>query len=91
MEFVEAGVTSGPELMAVAHEYLDPLTAQDVDTLVLGCTHYPLLTGVLSYVMGDGVTLVSSARRRPPRTSTGCSCSTAWSVTRPCRRPCTAS
>ena len=32
-----------------------------VDTLVLGCTHYPLLTGVLSYVMGDGVTLVSSA------------------------------
>ena len=33
----------------------------DVDTLVLGCTHYPLLTGVLSYVMGDEVTLVSSA------------------------------
>ena len=32
-----------------------------VDTLILGCTHYPLLTGVISYVMGDGVTLVSSA------------------------------
>jgi hypothetical protein len=32
-----------------------------VDTVVLGCTHYPLLTGVLSYVLGDGVTLVSSA------------------------------
>ena len=32
-----------------------------VDTLVLGCTHYPLLTGVISYVMGDEVTLVSSA------------------------------
>jgi glutamate racemase len=32
-----------------------------VDTLVLGCTHYPLLTGVISYVMGDAVTLVSSA------------------------------
>jgi len=32
-----------------------------VDTLVLGCTHYPLLTGALSYVMGDNVTLVSSA------------------------------
>jgi glutamate racemase len=31
------------------------------DTLVLGCTHYPLLTGVISYVMGEGVTLVSSA------------------------------
>jgi glutamate racemase len=45
----------------VAHGYLDPVAAAGVDTLVLGCTHYPLLTGVLSYVMGDGVTLVSSA------------------------------
>ncbi len=61
VEFVEAGVTSGDELLAVAHEYLDPLAAQGVDTLVLGCTHYPLLTGVLSYVMGNSVTLVSSA------------------------------
>jgi glutamate racemase len=59
VEFVEAGVTSGPELIAAAREYLEPL--QQIDTLVLGCTHYPLLTGVLSYVMGDGVTLVSSA------------------------------
>jgi glutamate racemase len=32
-----------------------------VDTLILGCTHYPLLTGIISYVMGDRVTLVSSA------------------------------
>ncbi len=61
VEFVEAGITSGPELLAVAHEYLDPLITADVDTLVLGCTHYPLLTGVLAYVMGEGVTLVSSA------------------------------
>ncbi len=61
VEFVEAGVTSGPELIAVAHEYLDPLISAGVDTLILGCTHYPLLTGVLSYVMGDQVTLVSSA------------------------------
>ncbi|HZO64356.1 MAG: glutamate racemase [Kribbellaceae bacterium] len=61
VEFVEAGVTSGPELLAVAHEYLDPLVRAEVDTLILGCTHYPLLTGVISYVMGDGVTLVSSA------------------------------
>jgi glutamate racemase len=35
--------------------------AADVDTLVLGCTHYPLLTGVISYVMGNNVSLVSSA------------------------------
>ncbi|WP_372729264.1 glutamate racemase [Nocardioides sp.] len=61
VEFVEAGVTGGPELLAAAHEYLDPLTARGIDTLILGCTHYPLLTGVISYVMGDQVTLVSSA------------------------------
>lgn len=61
VEFVEAGITSGPELLEVAHGYLDPLIDADVDTLVLGCTHYPLLTGVLAYVMGEGVTLVSSA------------------------------
>ena len=61
VDFVEAGVTSGDALLAAAHEYLDPLTAAGVDTLILGCTHYPLLTGVISYVMGDGVTLVSSA------------------------------
>ncbi len=61
VEFVEAGVTGGPELVGVAHEYLDPLRGRDVDTVVLGCTHYPLLTGVISYVMGDAVTLVSSA------------------------------
>lgn len=61
VEFVEQGVTGGDELLAAAHEYLDPLVAAGVDTLVLGCTHYPLLTGVISYVVGDGVTLVSSA------------------------------
>jgi glutamate racemase len=61
VEFVEAGVTGGDELLGVAHEYLDPLVDADVDTLILGCTHYPLLTGIISFVMGDGVTLVSSA------------------------------
>jgi glutamate racemase len=61
VEFVEAGITSGPELLAVAHDYLDPLTSASVDTLILGCTHYPLLTAPISYVMGDQVTLVSSA------------------------------
>lgn len=61
VDFVEAGVTGGEELVALAHEYLDPLTELGVDTLVLGCTHYPLLTGIISYVMGEEVTLVSSA------------------------------
>ncbi|CAN5266411.1 glutamate racemase [soil metagenome] len=61
VEFVEAGVTTGPELLAVAEEYLAPLREADVDTLVLGCTHYPLIRAAIQYVMGDGVTLVSSA------------------------------
>lgn len=61
VEFVEAGITTGPELLAAAEEYLAPVRDAGVDTLVLGCTHYPLLTGVISYVMGDEVTLVSSA------------------------------
>ncbi|MGA8851006.1 MAG: glutamate racemase [Aeromicrobium sp.] len=61
VDFVEQGVTSGPDLLAAAEEYLRPLIDVDIDTLVLGCTHYPLLTGVLALVMGDGVTLVSSA------------------------------
>jgi len=61
VDFVEQGVTGGPELLAAAHEYLDPLAAAGIDTLVLGCTHYPLLTGAIAYVMGDDVTLVSSA------------------------------
>lgn len=61
VEFVERGITGGPELQVAAEEYLAPLVRAGVDTLVLGCTHYPLLTGVISMVMGDDVTLVSSA------------------------------
>lgn len=45
----------------VAEEYLTPLKNQGIDTLVLGCTHYPLLQKTISRVMGDGVKLVSSA------------------------------
>jgi glutamate racemase len=61
VNFVERGITSGPEILAAAETYLAPIKAAKVDTLVLGCTHYPLLTGAISYVMGEDVTLVSSA------------------------------
>ena len=61
VEFVEAGVTGGDELLKAAHEYLDPVAAAGVDTVILGCTHYPLLTGVISYVMGEDVILINSA------------------------------
>ena len=61
VEYVERGETSGESITKIALKYLEPIMKSDVDTLVLGCTHYPLLTGVISYVMGEGVTLVSSA------------------------------
>jgi glutamate racemase len=60
-EFVERGVTSGRALLGLASAYLEPLQRAEVDTLVLGCTHYPLLAGLISLVMGEQVTLVSSA------------------------------
>ena len=44
----------------VVREYLEPLRATGIDTLILGCTHYPLLTDIIADVMGPGVTLVSS-------------------------------
>lgn len=61
VEYVERGETSGEAITKVAREYLKQMIDADIDTLVLGCTHYPLLTGVISYVMGNGVSLVSSA------------------------------
>ena len=61
VDFVEAGVTGGSDLEAIAHDYLEPLRLAGIDTLILGSTHYPLLTGVINYVLGDSVTLVSSA------------------------------
>jgi glutamate racemase len=58
---VERGDTTSPELLARAREYLEPLVAAGVDTLILGCTHYPLLSGLIQIVMGPGVVLISSA------------------------------
>ncbi|ALE74698.1 Glutamate racemase [Pseudonocardia sp. Ae168_Ps1] len=61
VDFVERGTTSGRQVLGVAEGYLEPLQRAGVDTVVLGCTHYPLLTGVLEIVLGPDVTLVSSA------------------------------
>src|SRR4051794_26218967 len=61
VEFVERGITMSDELLDVARDYLGPVIEAQCDALILGCTHYPLLTGAISYVAGDGVTLVSSA------------------------------
>jgi glutamate racemase len=61
VDFVERGVTTGRQLLQLATHYLEPVQRAGVDTLVLGCTHYPMLTGMISLVVGEGVTLVSSA------------------------------
>ena len=61
VDFVERGITSGRQVLGLAEGYLEPLQRADVDTLVLGCTHYPLLSGLIQLAMGDEVTLVSSA------------------------------
>ena len=61
VEFVESGDTTSQALLGAAEDYLIPLKEADVDALILGCTHYPLLSGVIRYVMGDDVVLISSA------------------------------
>lgn len=58
---VEEGWSDDPVTEEIARRYLEPLLTADIDTLVLGCTHYPRLANVLSRVVGDAVTLVDSA------------------------------
>ncbi|NLC70770.1 MAG: glutamate racemase [Desulfuromonadaceae bacterium] len=57
---VEEGWADHPVARLVAEEYLRPLTERGIDTLVLGCTHYPMLKKVLREVLGEGVQLVDS-------------------------------
>jgi glutamate racemase len=61
VDHVERGDTSSGELLGRAREYLEPLREAGVDTLILGCTHYPMLSGLIQLVMGEDVVLVSSA------------------------------
>jgi glutamate racemase len=61
VEFVERGDTASPELFSAARRYLAPLQSRDVDTLILGCTHYPMLSGLIAQIMGPEVLLISSA------------------------------
>jgi glutamate racemase len=57
----EEGETDSAITRSVAEKYLEPLREAEIDTLVLGCTHYPLLKKVIMETMGDKVTLVDSA------------------------------
>lgn len=61
VEFVESGDVESDQVRVLAERLLAPVRAADVDTLVLGCTHYPLLARTIGTVMGPDVTLVSSA------------------------------
>jgi glutamate racemase len=58
---VEEGWTEGKIAEMIALEYLKEIKLKGIDTLVLGCTHYPLLKGILSEVMGESVNLIDSA------------------------------
>ncbi|MFN8022792.1 MAG: glutamate racemase [Acidimicrobiales bacterium] len=61
VEFVERGVVTGDEITVLAERLLAPVREAKVDTLLLGCTHYPYLARVIGEVMGSEVVLVSSA------------------------------
>lgn len=58
---VEEGWLKDPVTVEVANRYLEPLLATGIDTLVMGCTHYPLLRSTLREIMGDKVNLVNPA------------------------------
>ena len=58
---VEEGWLKDPVTVGVANRYLEPLLATGIDTLVMGCTHYPLLRSTLREIMGDKVNLVNPA------------------------------
>jgi glutamate racemase len=58
---IERGVVDGSELERVAWDYLEPLTERPVDAVILGCTHYPLISAPINRILGPRVRLISSA------------------------------
>lgn len=68
---VEKGITEGEQAELVVEEALAPLrNTKNIDTLVLGCTHYPLLENVIQHVMGKDVKIISSGEETARETST---------------------
>jgi len=59
---VEEGWLDHPVTRLTAQEYIKPVLAEHVDTLVLGCTHYPLIKALLQEMVGNDVSLVDSPR-----------------------------
>lgn len=60
-DLVEAGKTSGPEVEKIVHKYISVFDDSDIDTLVLGCTHYPVLLPVIKKFISPDVTIVDPA------------------------------
>ena len=58
---VEEGLWEDPVTVEIARRYLTELIDLDIDTLILGCTHYPLIRSTIGSIMGEGVTLVNPA------------------------------
>ncbi|MBU4193736.1 MAG: glutamate racemase [Actinobacteria bacterium] len=61
VEFVERSEIHGKRIGKIARGYLEPMVEAGVDTIILGCTHYPLLEDLIEEVVGPGVALISSA------------------------------
>ncbi|MFA5005782.1 MAG: glutamate racemase [Candidatus Omnitrophota bacterium] len=61
--FVEEGWLTGSVVESVARDYLEPLKKAGVDTVILGCTHYPLLKPVIQKILGKEVKLIDSAKQ----------------------------
>lgn len=70
---IESGATfcSNTELMDAVREYLEPVRQADVDTLILGCTHYPLIADLIAEYLGPGVKLIDSGAASAAYASTG--------------------
>ncbi len=61
VELIEDGILEGPVIDAALHAHLAPMTAAGIDTLVLGCTHYPFVADRIRRILGDGVDLIDPA------------------------------
>ena len=68
--FVEEGWFSGEVVLSVARTYLKPLRDAGVDTVILGCTHYPHLEHIIQNVMGSKVNVISSGEETASEVST---------------------
>ncbi|MCU7830407.1 MAG: glutamate racemase [Candidatus Thiodiazotropha sp. (ex Myrtea sp. 'scaly one' KF741663)] len=60
VEWIESGQLSGPASLPLIQQTLDPLLERDIDTLVLGCTHYPFLKESIQQVAGAGVNIIDT-------------------------------